>query len=63
MELKIGLRSFNTFYLEFVKFASKPEFTKKMLLQELIYNLFFYIENKINSELEDSNNINNLDIY
>lgn len=55
--MKIGLGSFNDFYLEFIKLATKLEFIKEMLLQEFMYKLFLCIQDWMNSRLEYLDNI------
>ena len=39
-KLKMGSRSFNVFYSEFIKLAAELESIKEILLQEFMYKLF-----------------------
>lgn len=59
-ELKIDIRFFNIFYFEFIKLTTKFGFTKEMLLQKFMYQLFFYIQDQINFGLKYSENIKDL---
>ena len=44
-ELKMGLGSFNAFYLKFIKLVAKLMFIKEILLQKLIHKLSSYMQN------------------
>ena len=43
-ELKMGSGSFNAFYLEFIKLATKLKFIKEILLEEFMHKLFFHMQ-------------------
>lgn len=59
-KLKMGLGSFNAFYLKFIKLAAELEFTKEMLLREFIHKLFFHMQDRMNFRLEYPDNIKDL---
>ena len=59
-ELKMGLGSFNAFYLEFIKLAAELEFTKEMLLREFMHKLSPRMQDRMNSGLEYPDNIKDL---
>ena len=59
-ELKMGSRSFNAFYLEFIKLAAKLEFTKEILSQEFMHKLSPCIQDRMNSGLKYLDNIKDL---
>lgn len=59
-KLMMSLGFFNTFYLEFIKLATRLKITKKILLQKFMHKLSPYLQEQINFELEYPDNIKNL---
>ena len=51
-DLKMGARSFNNFYSEFIRLASELEYTSEMLIREFKHKLTPRLQDRLNSGVE-----------